>query len=141
MLLAALKPASEAAALALLDKCVDFAVARDALLADDEKLLCALVLGLKGSSTLIDALCAKDEQIRTAVDSPKLQSALLLGALQPSTWQLALRLLEERGVTEDVLKALTDGEAAVTPTRALKFKKDIYLKDDGKDLPLGNSDY
>ena len=141
MLLAALKPASEAAALALLDKCVDFAVARDALLADDEKLLCALVLGLKGSSTLIDALCAKDEQIRTAVDSPKLQSALLLGALKPSTWQLALRLLEEQGVTEAVLKALTDGEAAVTPTRALKFKKDIYLKDDGKDLPLGNSDY
>ena len=181
-LLAALKPATVAAALALLDKCVDFHMVRDALLADDAKLLCALVLGLKGSSTLIDALCDKDEQIRAAVGSPELKSALLLGALQvrhynllptsppplsyltppslppltsylilttpptlcalqPSTWQLALRLLEEQGITQAVLKALTEGEAAVTPTGALAFKKDIYLEDDGTDLPLGNSDY
>ena len=38
-------------------------------------------------------------------------------------------------------RALTSGEAAVTPTRALSFKKDIYLEDDGTSLPLGNSDY
>ena len=42
---------------------------------------------------------------------------------------------------ESVRVALTAGQAAVLPTTALKFEKDIYLEDNGEGLPLGNAPY
>ena len=42
---------------------------------------------------------------------------------------------------EPVRVALTAGQAAVLPTTALKFEKDIYLEDNGEGLPLGNAPY
>ena len=140
-LLAALKPATAAAALALLERTtVDFEVVRDALLADKAKLLCALMVDAR-CVALVDALCTKDKQIQAAATSPALQQELLLAALQPSTWELGLKLVQEQGVTDAVRKALTDGDAAVTPTRALSFDGDAWLEDDGADLPLGNDPY
>ena len=140
MLLAALKPSTAAAAMNLLDKVTDFAVARDGLLADNMKLLRPLLVDVK-CTALVASLSAKDEQILSAVSSPELQQELLLAALKPSTWELALKLVKEQGISDAVRTALVQGEAAVVPTRALKFKKDIYLEDDGAELPLGNSDY
>ena len=54
---------------------------------------------------------------------------------------MGLKLLKEQGITDAVRKALTDGKAAVTPTRALSFDGGAWLEDDGADLPLGNDPY
>ena len=139
-LLSALKPATAAAALVLLERTSDFEVARDALLAVNAKLLCTLMIDAR-CFALVDALCAKDAQIQAAAKSPAMQQELLLAALQPSTWELGLKLLKEQGITDAVRKALTDGKAAVTPTRALSFDGGAWLEDDGADLPLGNDPY
>ena len=58
------------------------------------KLLRSL-MGHVQCSALIAALNAKDEQIQSAASSPELQRELLLAALKPSSWELALKLLQE----------------------------------------------
>ena len=137
-LLQVLKPATSTMALVLLDNGADLSLARDALLADGAKLLRSLVLDPK-SSLLVDALCKRDAEIKAVVAS----SEMLVAALSPASAPVALWLITEYGVeiTAAVTTALTEGEAAVTSTTALRFKKDIFLEDDGTALPLGNSDY
>ena len=137
-LLQVLKPATSTMALVLLDNGADLSLARDALLSDGAKLLRSLVLDPK-SSLLVDALCKRDAEIKAVVAS----SEMLVAALSPASAPVALWLITEYGVeiTAAVTTALTEGEAAVTSTTALKFKKDIFLEDDGTALPLGNSDY
>ena len=137
---AALKPSSAAAALRMLEGGADVTAARDALLANGAKLLGALVVDPK-CDTLIEALCAKDEQIKAVATSPELQLELLVASLQPSTWELGLKLLQEQGIPHAVRAALTEGDAAVTPTHALSFDGSQWLSDDGTDVPLGNSAY
>ena len=134
----ALKPATAMTALALLEHGADVSHARDVLLADGAKLLRSLVLDPNASS-LVDALCAADSEIKATVSSPE----MLLAALSPSSAPVALRLMDTYGVemTEAVLTALTQGAAPVASTTALKFDKDVFLEDNGSEVPLGNSDY
>ena len=60
---------------------------------------------------------------------------MLIAALKPSTADDALRMLADVPLTDKVLTALTAGDAPVTSTSALKFDDDIFLEDDGSELP------
>ena len=137
-LLQVLTPATSTMALVLLDNGADLSQAREMLLADGAKLLRSLVLD-PNSSLLVDALCKRNVEIKAVVAS----SEMLVSALSPASAPVALWLITKYGVeiTEAVTTALNEGEAAVTSTTALKFKKDVFLEDDGTALPLGNSDY
>ena len=111
----------------------------EALLSNDAKQLRALVFA-PGAAALVDALCDRDAALRAAIASPE----TLIAALQLATADAALRLLGAPfnvPLTDDVRTALTAGDAAITPTSALKLARDVYLEDDGADLPLGNCAY
>ena len=125
----ALKPATAMTALALLEHGADVSHARDVLLADGAKLLRSLVLDPNASS-LVDALCAADSEIKVTVSSPD----MLLAAL--AVVRAMLRLMDTYGVemTEAVLTALKQGAAPVASTTALKFK-DVFLEDNGSEVP------
>ena len=111
---------------------------KQALLENDAKRLTALVLD-DDATVVVTRLNELDVGLKEAT----LSDATMLSAIRAKAFGAVSQLVRIRDgeVSRDVCAALTAGDAAVVSSSALKFESDIYLEDDGSDLPLGNSAY
>ena len=107
------------------------------LLANGHSKLLELVAD-PSNGALVDKLCSESPKIKAAVFSEE----TFIAMAKPSTASIAVKLVEKGfNATPQLIAKLAEGRAPVTPTTALKFAGDIYLEDDGSDMPLGNTGY